>query len=241
MDPPDHTGVTSLPLEDPAPRPALQIGWRGLALIVGFWTVFAGVMAGSLLLSGLPRSGEASLAYATDEDTRGTDPDPDTNRFDLGSDPVEYANVRLQTMKDLLPGLVDRSTKEGDDYTQARRVFNVLVSQYGQSMFFVSRYVGGLQTSRSHKGDKDGKPPVDKSGKPLRVSRKYSGEVGQVLATVQGVSAKYTLTGKELYVRAVVTSNLPPADPSFEGQKQQAWTQPVGWEWVLDKAAAAPR
>jgi hypothetical protein len=106
------------------------------------------------------RSGDPSLAYATDEDTRGTDPDPDTNRFDLGSDPVEYAAARLKTMKDLLPGLVDRSTKEGDDYTQARRVFNVLVSQYGQSMFFVSRYIGGLQTSRSHKGDKDGKPPV---------------------------------------------------------------------------------
>ena len=36
-------------------------------------------------------------------------------------------------------------TKEGDDYTQARRAFNVLLAQYGQSMFFVSRYVGGLQ------------------------------------------------------------------------------------------------
>jgi len=106
------------------------------------------------------RSGDPSLAYATDEDTRGTDPDPDTNRFDLGSDPVEYATARLQTVKDLLPGLVDRSTKEGDDYTQARRAFNVLVSQYAQSMFFVSRYVGGLQTSRTHKGDKDAKPPV---------------------------------------------------------------------------------
>ena len=89
-----------------------------------------------------------------------TDPDPDANRFDLGSDPIEYASVRLQTVKDLLPGLVDRSTKEGDDYTQARRAFNVLVAQYGQSMFFVSRYVGGLETSRSHKGDKDAKPPV---------------------------------------------------------------------------------
>ena len=35
------------------------------------------------------RSGEPALAYATDEDTRGgVDPDPDTNRFDLGSDPL---------------------------------------------------------------------------------------------------------------------------------------------------------
>jgi hypothetical protein len=106
------------------------------------------------------RSGEPALAFATDEDTRGTDPDPDSNRFDLGSDPMEFCNLRLQMVKELVPGLVDRLTKEGDDYTQARRAFNVLVAQYGQSSFFVSRYVGGLQTSRSHKGDKDAKPPV---------------------------------------------------------------------------------
>jgi hypothetical protein len=106
------------------------------------------------------RSGEPALQFATDEDTRGIDPDPDSNRFDLGSDPLEYANIRLAMVKELIPGLVDRMTKEGDDYTQARRAFNVLVAQYGQSSFFVSRYIGGLQTSRSHKGDKDGKPPV---------------------------------------------------------------------------------
>jgi hypothetical protein len=106
------------------------------------------------------KSGEPALAFATDEDTRGTDPDPDSNRFDLGSDPLQYAQVRLDLVKELIPGLVDRLTKEGDDYTQARRAFNVLIAQYGQSTFFVSRYIGGLETSRSHKGDKNGKPPV---------------------------------------------------------------------------------
>jgi hypothetical protein len=106
------------------------------------------------------RSGDPALAFATDEDTRGFDPDPDSNRFDLGSDPMEYASIRLAMVKELIPGLVDRMTKEGDDYTQARRAFNVLIAQYGQSSFFVSRYVGGLQTSRSHKGDKDAKLPV---------------------------------------------------------------------------------
>ena len=55
-------------------------------------------------------------------------------------------------------------------------------------------------------------------------------EIGQVLAEVEGTSASYRLTGKELYVRAVVTSSLPHVDPSFDGQLRQAWTQPVGWE-----------
>ena len=106
------------------------------------------------------RSGEPALAFSTDEDTRGIDPDPDSNRFDLGADTAEYAKTRAQLIKELMPGLVDRMTKEGEDYTQARRTFNILLSQYGQSMFFASREVGGLKTSRSHKGDKDAKPPA---------------------------------------------------------------------------------
>jgi hypothetical protein len=106
------------------------------------------------------RSGEASLAYATDEDTRGTDPDPDSNRNDMGSDPLEFAKNRIQLFNELLPGLVERVTVEGEDYTQARRVFNTLLIQRGQALYFASRYVGGLKTSRSHRGDKDGKAPV---------------------------------------------------------------------------------
>jgi hypothetical protein len=51
-----------------------------------------------------------------------------------------------------------------------------------------------------------------------------------VLKSVEGLAPAYELTGEELYVRAVVTSNEPPRDPSFAGQKQQAWTQPVGWD-----------
>ena len=52
---------------------------------------------------------------------------------------------------------------------------------------------------------------------------------GEVFASVIGTSATYKLQGNELYVRALVTSTLPHRDPSFEDQKQQAWTQPVGW------------
>jgi len=70
-----------------------------------------------------------------------------------------------------------------------------------------------------------------------RHRRRHSERIGTVLATVAGPRAEYTLTGDELYVRAVVTSSLPAADPSWEGQVQQAWTQPVGW--VVPAAAPA--
>lgn len=126
------------------------------------YTPFSGGTAGEVaeLKKIASRSGEAPLAYATDEDTRGPDPDPDSNRFDFGSDPIEFAKIRLQIVNELLPGMVERVTAEGDDYTQARRVFNILLAQRGQALYFASRYVGGLKTSRSHRGDKDGKVPV---------------------------------------------------------------------------------
>lgn len=54
--------------------------------------------------------------------------------------------------------------------------------------------------------------------------------IGKVVASSDGTTAEYEMTGNELYVRAVVTSSLPPADPVFDDQRRQAWTQPVGWE-----------
>jgi hypothetical protein len=87
-------------------------------------------------------------------------------------------------------------------------------------------------------GEPAAKPAADKPAegkspapaKPTRRSNKYSSEIGKVLATVEGTKAQYTLTGNELYVRAIVTSSQEADDPSFKGQKKQAWTQPVGWE-----------
>ncbi|MFO0956240.1 MAG: hypothetical protein U0800_02105 [Isosphaeraceae bacterium] len=70
---------------------------------------------------------------------------------------------------------------------------------------------------------------LDADGQPLPITRRYSDEVGRVLATVEGTTAVYKLDGDELYVRAVVTSSEAPENPSFEGQKAQAWSQPVGW------------
>jgi hypothetical protein len=83
-------------------------------------------------------------------------------------------------------------------------------------------------------------PVKDDKGNPLPVTYRYSPEVGQVLATVHGVKARYQLTGKELYVRAVISSDKPPVNPAVENQVKQAWTQPVGWEKrVTERPAAA--
>lgn len=80
--------------------------------------------------------------------------------------------------------------------------------------------------------DPAGEPVPSANGQPeKRPGRKYSPEVGKVFASVQGTSASYQLTGKELYVRAVIRSNKPIANaPNTSVQQQEAWCQPVGWE-----------
>ena len=70
-------------------------------------------------------------------------------------------------------------------------------------------------------------------GSEPRVTRKYSAEVGVVLATVKGTKAEYILKGDELYVRARVTSSKPMQSSPVGGEVEKAWTQPV--------SAAMPR
>lgn len=106
------------------------------------------------------RSGEPGLTFSTDEDTTSIAPDPDSNRFDFGEDAVKFAERQATVVREAMDDLVDRVVKDGDDYSKARRAFNVLLSTHGQAMFFVSRYVGGVYVNRSHKGDKDALPPM---------------------------------------------------------------------------------
>jgi hypothetical protein len=67
-------------------------------------------------------------------------------------------------------------------------------------------------------------PPGDSPG---RVSRLYSDQIGAVLASVKGTTARYTTKGNELYVRARVTSSRLHPNPFAEGDREMAWTQPV--------------
>jgi hypothetical protein len=74
-------------------------------------------------------------------------------------------------------------------------------------------------------------PIPDRDGKPQRPITQYSNDVGKVLSSVQGTRASYKLTGKELYIRAAIRSDRRMANPpKGEGQNQEAWCQPVGWE-----------
>jgi hypothetical protein len=53
--------------------------------------------------------------------------------------------------------------------------------------------------------------------------------IGEVFATETGESVACALPDDALYLRATVTSSRRHPNPSFEGQREQAWVQPVGW------------
>ncbi len=105
------------------------------------------------------RSGEPALAYATDEDTRGIDPDPLSNRFDLGKDPIAYAKLRAQLISEQWPKVIEETAKAGEGYQKVRQVFGILLGNHGRAMYFASRYLGGVYVNRAHKGDANAQAP----------------------------------------------------------------------------------
>jgi hypothetical protein len=114
------------------------------------------------------------------------------------------------------------------DYDPARKILRLQI-ETADGIEYSTKFIG---TKVGY--DQSSEPRIDRNGKPLRTTRKYPGDVGQVLATASGTSPSYQLKGDELYVRAVVTSTRPHPNPSFQDQREQAWTQPVGWQERLE-------
>ena len=75
--------------------------------------------------------------------------------------------------------------------------------------------------------DKTSEPVLDKKGNEVLATRRYSADIGKVFSTHDGPSASYSFTGKEIYVRARITSNRKHANPSEIDDFEQAWVQPV--------------
>lgn len=88
---------------------------------------------------------------------------------------------------------------------------------------YTTRFIG---TRRGY--DRHSVAVVNAAGDTL--SRRYSDEVGVVLAEVAGPAAEYRFRGDELYVRARVESSKVKENPYRQGEVESAWTQP----WVRE-------
>ncbi|MFO0844228.1 MAG: hypothetical protein U0797_17825 [Gemmataceae bacterium] len=77
------------------------------------------------------------------------------------------------------------------------------------------------------KPDEKEEKPKEKEERPAPLTRVYSADVGKVIAESSDLSPRYKLTGKEIYVRARVTSTKPHPNPYRKGDREMAWTQPA--------------
>jgi hypothetical protein len=96
--------------------------------------------------------------YATDEDTWG--PDPLVNRFDLGAEPLEWAETRLRLVRALRGALLERAVEDGQSWHLLRQAYQQLLAEHLGSLRVAGRYVGGVYVHRDHKGDPGARDPL---------------------------------------------------------------------------------
>ncbi len=108
---------------------------------------------------------DRALVFADDGDTfsaTGDGIDPLVNLFDLGDDPLAYAQRRLALSKELWARVQQRKPQAGDDPERARRSVLAGFRQLGSLPALAAKYVGGMHTERDLPGSgRPGFRPVD--------------------------------------------------------------------------------
>lgn len=119
----------------------------------------------------LQQVAEPGHQFATDEDTRG--PDPLVARFDLGAEPLDWAERRLRLVAAMREKLLEQAVEDGESWYLMRQAYQLLLAEQLGALRTVGRYIGGVYVHRDHKGDVDGRDPlvpteVEKQRRALR-------------------------------------------------------------------------
>ncbi|MEI6738306.1 MAG: zinc-dependent metalloprotease, partial [Pseudomonadota bacterium] len=96
------------------------------------------------------------LAYATDEDAGGfggfNGMDPDVNRFDMGSDPIEYYKKTFKLSRELWDRIQVLQLKPGESYERLTRSFTSGFRSVSRVAPLLAKYVGGVKHVRDRAG-----------------------------------------------------------------------------------------
>jgi len=99
-------------------------------------------------------------AYATDEDANGPLAiDPYVATFALGRDPLNFYRNQFDVYDGLVASLDRVYPRTDEPYYQERATFETLMRGYERAALLATKYVGGIQTSRAHRGQPGGAPP----------------------------------------------------------------------------------
>ena len=123
------------------------------------------------------------------------------------------------------------SMEKGDFYSSTGVTLKSL-KQTSKEIDLTIQAEAGVQYTTQFIGTRRGydathKPITLANGTKLRVTHRYSADVGQVLVTVKGPRARYVLKGDEIYVRAKIVSSKPQKNGTTPKARESAWLQPV--------------
>ncbi|RMH26336.1 MAG: DUF5117 domain-containing protein [Planctomycetota bacterium] len=107
----------------------------------------------------LERVAEPELQYGTDEDTWG--PDPTARRYDLGKDPLVWAENQMAFVRHLRERLLTDFVEDGDSWAKARRGYRITLGTQTQMLSMAANWVGSAYVYRDKKGDPNGRVPID--------------------------------------------------------------------------------
>jgi hypothetical protein len=106
------------------------------------------------------RSTQPGLAYDTDEDASAPLAlDPDVQRFDLSNDPLAFAGEQLAINDGLARTLTTRYPGDTRTYQDLRQTLVTLLNSDLAAEAVASRFIGGVYTSRAHRGQADAPMP----------------------------------------------------------------------------------
>ena len=105
------------------------------------------------------RSSEPALAFMADDELFHSGLDPRVNTFDLGADPLVYAERQIKLGRELWQLTETRSLKAGENYALLRRNFTRGLFEVQQSAVQATKFIGGLTLHSDHAGS--GRAPLE--------------------------------------------------------------------------------
>ncbi len=99
-------------------------------------------------------------AFETDEDANGPLAiDPRVATYALSSDPLAFDRNQYDVIDGLLAKLDSAYPRDDEPYYQERQTFSSMLRAYQRTSLLAAKYIGGIYTSRDHRGQRGGEPP----------------------------------------------------------------------------------
>jgi hypothetical protein len=99
--------------------------------------------------------------YGSDEDANGPYAiDPRISAFDLSDDPLGFDANQFAVVDALVAGLDRIYPRDDRPYAEERSAFLTMMRTYERAALLTAKYVGGVYTSRGHRGQEGAGPPL---------------------------------------------------------------------------------